>query len=189
MKRRPLTLDERATKLLREHGYDSGGNAPTFDDGDPHVVSWDISPVAVPEDSDDDDAHEIAATFADLSGGRLMPRFTSYAWLATTGEEQRRREYNAGVRAEDRLTAEEWRVREVRALGRISAELARAQYAARDFFDNVRHERLEEEYGLRESNRPAAAPHRERDAARNKQKRAVVRGVRRQWCAVGELFA
>ena len=81
--RRVRELERAATAWLLEH--DPLARSRREADRGP-LVAWQMSPVEVPDvDEDQDDAGEIARTFADLSGGRLMPRFAAWTWILDDG--------------------------------------------------------------------------------------------------------
>jgi len=99
-------LDEAATAWLKQH--DRRPKERHEDDG---AIEWQLTPVCAEVDGDDD-AAEIAATFAELAGGRLAASMCA----ALTDEHHRgleaRREYmrdTRSMRPEKRL---EWRRRE-----------------------------------------------------------------------------
>ena len=86
--RRARELERAATAWLLEH--DPLARSRREADRGP-LVAWQMSPVEVPDvDDDQDDAGEIARTFADLSGGRLMPRFAAWTWIHDDGTNMRR---------------------------------------------------------------------------------------------------
>ena len=102
----PKQLDEAATAWLKQH--DRRPRERHEDDG---AIEWQLSPVCAEVDGDDD-AAEIAQTFAELAGGRLAASMCA----ALSDEHHRgleaRREYmrdTRSMRPEKRL---EWRRRE-----------------------------------------------------------------------------
>jgi hypothetical protein len=94
---------------------------------DEPAIEWSLSPVCAEVECADDDALEIAATFADLAGGRL-----STLMCAALSDEhhrgmQARREYMRETRAHRPDKRREWREREKqrrRAKSRAMAQAA-----------------------------------------------------------------
>lgn len=128
--RRIRELDELATRWLRDHDPAPRERRPA-ERG--QVVEWQLAPVEV-LDVDDDDAGEIARTFADLSGGRLLPRFAAWTWILDDGARMDRAQYMRDKRAGEPAKAREWRALE-RAPRAAAREADRAAKAIGDLFD------------------------------------------------------
>jgi len=131
----PKELDKLTTEWLKRHdkrpkeSHDNSGPA----------IEWDISPVSAEVDEDDDeDAHEIARTFAELSGGDRA--FDFYAALAVEDARglEARREYMQRTRTSNPSKRREWREREKFARRRKRAALLEA--AAREAAHQQRRE-------------------------------------------------
>lgn len=127
--RRIRELDELATQWLRKH--DPEVRERRVIERGP-VVEWQLAPVEIIDA--DDDAGEIARTFADLSGGRLLPRFAAWTWVLDDGSNLQRAEYMRRKRAEEPERAREWRALE-RAPRAAAREADRAAKAVGDLFD------------------------------------------------------
>ena len=128
--RRIRELDELATQWLRKHDPEVRERRAV--ERGP-VVEWQLAPVEVLDD-DEGDAGEIARTFADLSGGRLLPRFAAWTWILDDGSLLQRAEYMRRKRAEEPERAREWRALE-RAPRAAAREADRAARAVGDLFE------------------------------------------------------
>jgi hypothetical protein len=99
-------LDEAATAWLKQHD-----KRPKERHEDGCAIEWQLTPVCAEVDGDDD-AAEIAATFAELAGGRLATSMCA----ALSDEHHRgleaRREYMREARAQRPDLRLKWRARE-----------------------------------------------------------------------------
>jgi hypothetical protein len=122
----PAELDAYTTSWLKQH--DPQPKQRHEDDG---AIEWTLSPVCAEVDGDDD-ASEIAATFAELAGGRLTPLMSA----ALSDEHHRgleaRRQYMREARAQRPDLRLKWRARErerrqAKARALVQAAVAREQ--------------------------------------------------------------
>ena len=158
--RRARELERAATAWLLEH--DPLARSRREADRGP-LVAWQMSPVEVPDvDDDQDDAGEIARTFADLSGGRLMPRFAAWTWILDDGCNMKRAEYMRATRAAKPERAAQWRAQE-RAPRAAAREADRARLAVADLFDGP--------HAVAEGRAAAGERRRAKDAARKRAAR------------------
>lgn len=117
---RPALGSPELERMTREWlaAHDPAPRRATRDTGP--VVEWQVTPVSVPDtddgvlsDSDNSDAAEIASTFADLSGGRLVVALSAWAWRQDAQADEHR-SYMREVRTTDPLRARRWRECEAR---------------------------------------------------------------------------
>lgn len=103
----PDELDRYATAWLAEH--DTRPAKRPADRSAP--VEWSLSPVCAELDCDDEDAREIAATFAALSGGMFAPTLVAHCTDEYARGMLARREYMRAARRDESKRLR-WRERE-----------------------------------------------------------------------------
>lgn len=115
----PAELEAAATAIIEAAGPKRRRSRDTGP-----AVEWSLSPICA-EDYGDDDAGEIAAMFAELSGGRLVPSMVACMTDEHAAGVVRRREYMREARR-DPETRARWRTAE-RERRRRRTEAARAE--------------------------------------------------------------
>lgn len=116
----PAELDRYTTAWLAEH--DTRPARQPVDRSAP--VEWSLSPVSAEVDCDDEDAAEIAATFASLSGGRLVCALVAHVTDEYARGVLTRREYMRAARR-DEGKRQRWRESEKARRRAKAAALAR----------------------------------------------------------------